>query len=121
MKRNPIRILLLTVLLSELAMSAASTQMIISQPRAKSSSCSGSLVILTPVRGERKFHDSKTNTLLQAESVHIEGCGCYYLYKRPGFKATSRLITPSMGSVTGDTIGFKIRSIERVHCEEAVV
>ena len=46
---------------------------------------------------------------------------CYYLYKRPGFKATSRLITPSMGSVTGDTIGFKIRSIERVYCEEAVV
>ncbi len=120
MKRNPIRILLLTVLLSELALSAASTQMI-TQPRVKSSSCSGSLVILTPVRGEKKLHDSKTNTLLQAESVRIEGCGCYYLYKRPGFKATSRLITPSMGSVTGDTIGFKIRSIERVYCEEAVV
>ena len=71
---------------------------------------------LTPVRGEKKFHDFKTNTLLQAEIVHIEGCS--YYYKRPGFKATHHA---NMGSVTRDTIGFKIRTIERVHCEEAMV
>ena len=120
MKRNPIRIVLLTVVLVELATRVASTQMIIS-PQAGDSSCSGSLVVLTTDRGEKTFHGSKTNTLLKTKSVHAEGCGCYYVYKRPGFKATSRLISPRMGSVSGDTIRFRIRSIESVSCELAGV
>ena len=116
MKRNPIRIVLLTVFVVELATRVASTQMSIS-PKRGDISCSGSLVVLTTDRGEKMFHGSKTNTLLMTKSVHAEGCGCYYVYKRPGFKATSRLISPSMGTVSGDTIGFRIRSIESVSCE----
>ena len=88
MKRNPIRIVLLTVMAVKLATRAASTQMIIS-PTGGDISCSGSLVVLTSNRGKKMFHGSKTNTLLKTKSVHAEGCGCYYVYKRPGFKATS--------------------------------
>ena len=73
---------------------------------------------LTPVRGEKKFHDFKTNTLLQAEIVHIEGCS--YYYKRPGFKATHYANMDSM-SAGHYRLRFNLRSIELVHCEEAVV
>merc|ERR1711915_267468 len=95
------------------------TQMIFS-PTKENKSCSGSLVVQTHDRGERRFPGTKSVTLLRVKSVHVEGCGCYYVYRRPGHKSTSRLITHSMGSVTSDYIGFKIRSIEKVSCQALV-
>ena len=79
--------------------------------------CTGSLVVLTSAGTEKKFDATKKRTALDAQTVQAEGCGCYYVYKRTQLKGTSEFISPSMGSVSGDTIGFKIRSIERVSCE----
>merc|ERR1711902_403165 len=74
-------------------------------------------VILTSAGEEKKFPATKSRTALDAVTVQAEGCGCYYVYKRINLKSTSQFISPSMGSLSGDTIGFKIRSIERVSCE----
>lgn len=79
--------------------------------------CTGSLVVLTSAGIEKKFAATKRRTALDAQTVQAEGCGCYYVYQRTKLKGTSEFISPSMGSVSGDTIGFKIRSIERVSCE----
>ena len=79
--------------------------------------CTGSLVVLTSAGEEKKFPGTKRKTALDAVTVQAEGCGCYYVYKRTNLKSTSEFISPSMGSLSGDTIGFKIRSIERVSCE----
>merc|ERR1711862_945909 len=46
--------------------------------------------------------------------------GCFHVYKRPGFRATSKLITSSMKKVSGDHIRFRIRSIEKVPCIESI-
>ena len=79
--------------------------------------CTGSLVILTSAGTEKKFAATTRKTALNAQTVQAEGCGCYYVYQRTKLKGTSEFISPSIGSVSGDTIGFKIRSIERVSCE----
>jgi len=88
--------------------------------------CTGSLVIVTKNRNgddvtTKRFSESKNITGLQASSLKVEGCGCFYLYKRPYFKSTSKLInhhmTRNIQNISGDYIGYKIRSIEKVSCE----
>ena len=69
MKRNPIRILLLTVMTVKLDTRVASTQMIIS-PKRGDISCSGSLVVLTTDRGE-KMSKSLKNTFAPWEVYAI--------------------------------------------------
>ena len=79
--------------------------------------CTGSLVAVTSAGEEKKFSASKRKTLLDAQTIRAEGCGCYVVYNRHRNRGTSQFVSPSMGTVSGDTIGFKIRSIERVSCE----
>ena len=88
----------------------------------KFSDCTGSLVIVTTNRTTKRFSESKKKTALDASSLKVEGCGCFYLYKRPNFKSRSKLITHHMTrnsqNISGKYIGFKkIKSIEKVSCE----
>ena len=80
--------------------------------------CTGSLIIETARGEEKRFAVSKQRTHIRAKNVRVEGCGCFRVYKRPGFKASSRFISSLMDKVSGDHIGFKIRSIEKVSCDE---
>ena len=80
--------------------------------------CTGSLVIETARGEEKRFAVSKKRTNIRAKNVRLEGCGCFHVYKRPGFKASSRFISSRMEKVSGDHICFKIRSIEKVTCNE---
>merc|ERR1712157_307778 len=82
--------------------------------------CTGSLIIETPKGEEKRFEMSKRRTLIRAKNVRVEGCGCFHVYKRPGFRATSRLISSNMKKVSGNDIGFRIRSIEKVPCVESI-
>ena len=93
-------------------------------PNINFSKCTGSLAVTTNKKGKKiikKFSESKKNTGLEASSLQVEGCGCFYLYKRSKFKGSSKLISHHMTrhrqNITGDYIGFKIRSIEKVSCE----
>ena len=83
--------------------------------------CTGSLVITTNRRGnelEKRFSESNNRTRLDASSIRVEGCGCFDLYKRQYFKSTSARITHHMTMGRQNiTVGFKIRSIEKVSCE----
>merc|ERR1711971_827259 len=63
--------------------------------------CTGSLIIETPKGEEKRFEISKRRTLIRAKNVHVGGCGCFHVYKRPGFRATSRLIISNMKSQRG--------------------
>ena len=85
----------------------------------KFSDCTGSLVVVTTNRTTKRFSESKKKTALIASSLHVEGCGCFYLYRRPNFKGSSMSVTHARDSqsISGDSIGFKIRSIEKVSCE----
>jgi len=72
--------------------------------------CAGSLVIETTRGEEKRFTVSRKRTNIRAKNVRLEGCGCFHVYKRPGFKATSRFISSRIEKVSGDHIDFKIRS-----------
>ena len=80
--------------------------------------CSGSLVIETKPGKQIRASSSRKNTSLNVRSAHIDGCGCYYLYKRPGFRSSSRLIHPAMRVVNEKYISFRVHSIEKVPCEQ---
>ena len=80
--------------------------------------CTGSLIIETARGEEKRFAVSKQRTNIRAKNIRLEGCGCFHVYKRPGFKASSKFISSRMDKVSGDHIGFKIRSIEKVSCDE---
>ena len=80
--------------------------------------CKGSLIIETARGEEKRFAVSKQRTNIRAKNIRLEGCGCFHVYKRPGFKASSKFISSRMDKVSGDHIGFKIRSIEKVSCDE---
>ena len=82
--------------------------------------CTGSLVIETKPGKLIRASSSRTKASLNVRSAHIEGCGCFYLYRRPGFKSTSRLIHPAMQVVDGTYISFRVKSIEKVPCEEEI-
>merc|ERR1739842_290420 len=82
--------------------------------------CTGSLILETPKGEENRFAVSKRRTRLLAKNVRVEGCGCFHVYQRPGCRATSRLISSSMKKVSGDNIGFRVRSIEKVPCVESI-
>merc|ERR1719410_2514052 len=87
--------------------------------------CTGSLLIVGTTDKNKTIPpitESKKVTGIYASSLKVEGCGCFYLYKKRFFKSTSKLITHHMTrnsqNISGDYIGFnKIRSIEKVSCE----
>ena len=93
----------------------------------KFAECTGSLLVdgttdKNRTITTRRFAKSKNITGLYANSLKVEGCGCFYLYRKTYFKSTSKLITHHMTrnspNISGDYIGFnKIRSIEKVSCE----
>ena len=82
--------------------------------------CTGSLVIETKPGKIIRTTSSRTKASLNVRSAHIDGCGCFYVYRRPGFKSTSRLIHPAMKVVNGTYISFRVKSIEKVPCEEEI-
>ena len=84
----------------------------------KHTKCTGSLVIETKSGKEVRASYSRRNTNLNVKSAHIDGCGCFYVYKRPGFRSSSRLIHPNMARVNGKYINFTIRSIEKIPCKD---
>ena len=86
----------------------------------KNSQCSGSLLIVTKPGKEVRASSSTRNTNLSVKTARIDGCGCFYVYKRPGFKSSSRMIHPIMKGVNGKYINFTIRSIEKIPCEDWV-
>ena len=84
----------------------------------KHTQCSGSLVIVTKPGKEVRASSSRRNTSLNVKSAHIDGCGCFYVYKRPGFRSSARLIHPIMERVNDKYISFRIKSIEKIPCED---
>ena len=79
--------------------------------------CTGSLVIETKPGKEIRASSSRRYASMNLRSAHIDGCGCYYVYKRPGFRGSTRLIHPAMGMVNDKYISFRVKSIEKVSCE----
>ena len=80
-------------------------------------SCTGSLVVTTNGNGyTMRFPESNRRTRLSVSSLRVEGCGCFYLYRRPNFKSSSMFVTHASQSISRDSIPFKIRSIEKVSC-----
>lgn len=80
--------------------------------------CSGSLLVITKRGEERRFVESKKkNATFIAKSLEVQGCGCFDLYKRPNYKSTVKRITHNMRNVSGDYIGFTVRSVQKVSCE----
>ena len=82
--------------------------------------CTASLKVVTTDGREKRFTDSKKVTSLAVKSLEVEGCerdGCFYVYKQKRFQASSVFIAHYTGNVTGDYIGFRIRSVEKVPCE----
>ena len=80
--------------------------------------CSGSLLVITKRGEERRFVESKNkNATFIAKSLEVQGCGCFDLYKRPNYKSTVKRITHNMRNVSGDDIGFTVRSVQKVSCE----
>ena len=87
------------------------------ETKANYAECFGSLLVVTK-RGEVRFERTKTPTKLKANSLEVEGCGCFELYRKKNFKSTSFYISHYMGYISGDMIGFKIRSVKKVPCNE---
>ena len=79
--------------------------------------CSGSLLVITKRKAEKRFADSNDTTLFKASSLQVEGCGCFYLYKNKNFGGYSKVITHHMGNMTGDYIKFLVKSVEKFDCE----
>jgi len=79
--------------------------------------CSGSLLVITKRGAEKRFGESKNSTKFIAKSLEVEGCGCFDLFKRPNYKSTVKRITQNMRNVSGDVIGFTVRSVQKVSCE----
>ena len=91
-----------------------------SQTKADFAECLGSLLVVTE-SGELRFGRTKTLPYpkkLNANSLEVEGCGCFELYNRRNFKGTSFYISHYMGNISGDYVGFTIRSVEKVPCNE---
>ena len=87
------------------------------ETKANYAECFGSLLVVTK-RKEVRFGETKTPTKLKANSLEVEGCGCFELYRKKNFKSTSFYISHYMGYISGDMIGFKIRSVKKVPCDE---
>ena len=102
-----------------LARPSLSTFDIIDSPiNPKHTQCTGSLVIVTKPGKEIRASSSRRYTSLNVKSAHIDGCGCFYVYKRPGFRSSARLIHPIMERVNDKYINFRIKSIEKIPCED---
>jgi len=112
-------LVLTTVLLINIAsIKEVNADVIDAETKENYAECFGSLLVVTRKGAEKTFAESKTSTKFIANSLEVEGCGCFIVYKRPNFTSTARLITHHLGKVTGDYIGFKvIRSVEKVPCE----
>ena len=79
--------------------------------------CTGSLVVTTNGNGfTRRFSESNRRTRLSVSSLRVEGCGCFYLYRRSNFRSSSMFVSHASQSISRDSIPFKIRSIEKVSC-----
>ena len=116
-------LILTTVVLIKLASSKkvdAHEVIVPSQTKADFAECLGSLLVVTE-SGELRFGRTKTlpwPTKLIENSLEVEGCGCFELYNRRNFKGTSFYISHYMGYISGDYVGFTIRSVEKVPCNE---
>ena len=107
-----------TVLLIKLAsIKEVNAEVVVTETKDNYFECSGSLLVVTKKGTEKRFGESKTRETFRANSLEVEGCGCFDLFKRPNFKSTVKRITHSMRNVSGDSIGFTVRSIKRVSCE----
>ena len=111
--------ILTTVFLIKLASSIEldARDLIISETKVNFAECLGSLLVVTESK-ELRFGRTKTPTKLVANSLEVEGCGCFELYNRRNFKGTSFYISHYMGNISGDYVGFTIRSVEKVPCNE---
>ena len=112
-------LILMTVFLIKLASSKEVNvhEVIDTETKANYAECFGSLLVVTN-RGEISFGRTKSPTYLKANSLEVEGCGCFDLYKRRNFRGTSLYISHYMGYISGDYIGFTIRSVKKVPCYE---
>ena len=90
---------------------------IVPETKANYAECFGSLLVVTET-GELRYRESQTPTRFIANSFEVEGCGCFELYMRRNFKSTSYYISHYMGNISGDNIGFTIRSVKKVPCNE---
>jgi len=111
-------LILTTVFLSNIAnIKEVNADVIEAETKENYAECFGSLLVVDRRGAERRFTETKNFTKFIANSLEVEGCGCFILYKRTNFTSTARPITHHMGKVTGDYIGFTVRSVEKVHCE----
>ena len=107
-----------TVLLVKLAsIKEVNAEVVVTETKDNYSKCSGSLLVVTKKGTEKRFGESQTRVTFRANSLEVEGCGCFDLFKRPNFKSTVKRITHTMRNVSGDSIGFTVRSVKRVSCE----
>lgn len=115
MKKLPVIVTVLMIKFSSIK--EVNAEVVVTDQKPNYSECSGSLLVVTKKGTEKRFGESQTHATFRATSLEVEGCGCFDLFKRPNFKSTVKRITHNMRNVSGDSIGFTVRSIKRVSCE----
>ena len=117
--KNMKLLVLVTVFLIKLAsIKEVNAEVIVPQSKDNYAECFGSLSVVTEREVKLSFKESRTKTGFNAASLQVEGCGCFDLYRRKNFGGTVRPISHYMGNLSGDYIGFTVRSVEKVPCEE---
>ena len=112
-------LVLATVFLFQLTrIKEVNAEILVPQRKDNYAECFGSLLVVTENGFRCRIQDSVTQTRFKVNSLEVEGCGCFELYKRENFGGTVRPISHYMGYVSSDYIGFTVRSVEKVPCEE---
>ena len=88
------------------------------ETKANFAECFGSLLVVTEREVKLRIILSRTRTEFNAASLQVEGCGCFDLYKKRNFRGTVWHISHYMGNLSGDQIGFTVKSVKKVPCEE---
>ena len=115
---NMKKLLVLTVFLIKLTcIKEVNADILLPDENENYAKCSGSLLVVTKRGAEKRFGESKNRATFIAKSLEVEGCGCFDLYKKPNFRSTVKRITHNMRNISGDDIGFTVRSVQKVSCE----
>ena len=112
-------LVLATVFLIQLAsIIEVNAEVFDAETKANYAECLGSLLVVTEREVKIRFNLSRTRTRFKAASLQVEGCGCFDLYKKKNYRGTVWHISHYMGNLSGDNIGFPVKSVKKVPCEE---
>ena len=84
------------------------------EAREYTAECTGSLVVTTNGNGlTMRFPESNRRTRLSVSSLRVEGCGCFYLYRRSNFRSSSMFVTHASQSISGTLFPSRSGALRR--------